>query len=75
MGRAEPLQTITLKTGDTLELVDKHHTIEARAEVTPDEARLIVTSTFDARSFGDTIKTEHFVFREERKQESFEQGL
>ena len=74
MGFAEPLHTVTLKTGDTLELVEKHHTIQAHAEVTPDDARLNVTTTFDARSFGDSIKTEHFVFREEKTHKSFEQS-
>jgi len=46
-----------LKSGDTLELVEKHYRITATPMITESNTELRVTTIFDARSFGDGIKT------------------
>ena len=63
VGFGEAFKTISLKSGDTIELVEKHTTIRAQAEITGGESRLKVIKTFDGRSFGDTFKTECFIFQ------------
>ena len=75
MGIAGPLKTFSLKSGDSIDLAQKHGTnyhgaittIHAEAEITPDEAKLKVTKRFDATDLGRDVKVDCFVFREKRK--------
>jgi hypothetical protein len=46
-----------LKSGEKLELAEKHTSVTAEPLVTPTNAELKVTIVFDGRSFGDSVKT------------------
>ena len=56
-GFADPRQVFILKSGDELELTEKHHRITATPIVTESNAELRVIQVFDARSFGRSVNT------------------
>lgn len=56
-GFAYPHQVFVLKSGDELELTEKHHRITATPIVTESNAELRVIQVFDARSFGRSVTT------------------
>ena len=56
-GLVTPSQVIVLKSGDRLELADKHLTVTALPVVTRTEVEVKVIQVFDGRSFGDSVKT------------------
>ncbi len=56
-GFADPRQVFILKSGDELELTEKHHRITATPLVTESNAELRVLQVFDARSLGGSSET------------------
>jgi hypothetical protein len=67
VGFADLKRTFSLKSGDILELVEKHTTIKAEAKVSESEAELTVTKVHDARSFGQGVTTNVVVLKQKRK--------
>ena len=66
-GFADLKRTFSLKSGDILELVEKHTTIKAEAKVSEAEAELTVTKVHDARSFGYGVTTNVVILKQKRK--------
>lgn len=62
-GFVNPSQLFVLRSGDRLELVEKHTSVTAESTVTVTKAELRVTKVFDARSFGDSVKTNTGTFK------------
>ncbi|MDD5678883.1 MAG: hypothetical protein PHW60_12975 [Kiritimatiellae bacterium] len=67
IGFADLGRDFVLRSGDTLDLAEKHTTIKAEAAITKTEARLTVTKVHDARSFGYGVTTNVVVLTEKRK--------
>jgi len=75
IGFAEPLKTVSLRSGDTIELTQEHGasysgpftTIHAEVEIITSEAQLRAIKTFDATALKEGVTVQYFVFRQEKK--------
>lgn len=74
-GFADLNRTFSLKSGDALELIEKHTTIKAEAKVSESEAELTVTKVQDARSFGKGVTTNVVVLKQNREKETANQAM